>query len=380
MQNESQKLDEKLDRMRILGHFTYWGCMVGFIVLAAFPAVGKSSFVLFGIKSIGFLIIGTVAIAAAFLVQKYGSDRFKRGVIVYIIFGIIVLVFGIFSSSRFFKDVAGGSETKVLTNVSITRSSSSGKYKSVKYTLNGLIDGQKFEFDVTRLTKAEREKITYIGSPLEIVIYPNSKVITEYKKYGEDNASNGSGNVVYGEIQKNPELITDSPIQYTPETWPGVKTEGEDIVASGLTFIDELIQNSNLPYELLTEADDFQNFSNTNRLYESSEDSAAYVGLYPLAEGKKKITKIVITGGDYDILGMKIGDDFSKIASLLINYNLSSAINSKELELYPCTGSLGAGIYSRGAVKLFFFMDTNQKIIEMRVIICDGDIMSLDYD
>lgn len=380
----NEDMAEKAEKMRSLGIFAYLGCMIGFIVLSSFSLVGKSSFAFFGIKAIGFLIIGLVAIVASFLVSKYGSNKAKKGVIAYIIFGIIVILFGTINSSRFFKDLANGPESKVLYNAAIVKKGAGGKYKSTHYYLSGMIDGQKSEFDVTGLTANEREQIVHAGSMLKIVIYPNSKVISSYEATGgSTNTVDYDGDFSKNDLQRNPELIKESPIQYTPDTWPTAKSQDnsiDEVSVSDLSMLEDLIANSKLPYELLNDVTSFQDFSNSNRLYDSNADAEAYVGLYPLADKKMKITKIVIKGGDYNILGMKIGDDISNIASVLIQYTLASSFDSKELELYPCENSSGYSIFSKGDVKLFFFIDENQKIIEMRVIISDGDVMSLDYD
>lgn len=370
------------------------------------PNVGKNAFTMYGIRSVVLIILGIspfIAIIISFINEKNVAEALtkyskaempftllKKEKITYGIVAATVLALGIFNLSFYIKDLNIGPQQITLRGCTVNRQHVTSRGGgNTKYYLEGWNLTNKYRFNLHGLNKATRESLTKTTGTIDITYYPNTKVLVNFQYEIDPNKTQVSykastqAYVAQNNTERMRELAQTNGNNIGAQPLHDDNMNSSDSSENSLSALDELIAESNLPFELLSKATAPDNYSNTNRQCNETADgfALAYCGHFPMDSEDYVINKITIRGGDYNVFGFKVGDKFDNdFGMIFINKHYKMEIHSFEHYCYPAPEGCNEYIQSKGNVVIYIYYDESRIIKEMRVYITDGNILYLDYD
>ena len=385
---ENGNTSEKKEQLKVLGRFLYivW-LITALLLFYIVPDYGPSALTWRLVSGIGYLLLAAVAIGAG-IYQKQDKSS-----IMYWLLGAMVLFIGAGMLISYSKDAAlDGPATITLNAASVSRHTGGIKAHITTYKLEGWNAGQHYSFNISKLPRSQRELLARNDGQVTITYYPNSRVIVDFE-YTVDPNSDGSYHAsdihTYNAEQTRnmiEDLATNKGSGITAVFPNSVASDTDAYAASSSdetntqqNELDELLANSTLPYELLVPVANHDELTTENRLHEETENTFSYVGLYPYASGNIVINKVAFTGGDYNIFGYTVGDDFYEFYEALSNKGYWSDVYSVDFHYYPMVQDCNCNMISKGVVHIGVAYDESNIIKELRVIISDCPGNMLDY-
>lgn len=386
-----------------------------FLILCFLPTVGTTGLTMYAIKGIGFLVLGILAIGYLLwhLSKLEGNisaieDNQKYAYYIYIALLICCTSIGIYQTKNYAEDIRLGKMTINLEACQVSFSHGA-KGRNRSYKLCGWCNGKRYEFNITNMGNDMINALAHSTGDIELDYYKNTGVVCacRYTLSPEGEAKYGSSEeyyYLYVKQQKNIEYvkehgIIDSLSNNSLLAGSALLDEVNDVrdkVQTALNadtdrLIQLIVEESNLPYTLLERVEPIENFDKKNRLYDVKDGAKAYVSYYPKDTDEFVINKIVIdkeisTDADkemqveYNLLGIRLGDDYHSLENLLMENDFLYYMSATSEDTF-CPGQAGLEerLYIAGDVSIWVFVEGNETIAEMKIMIADFNGGSYDY-
>lgn len=302
------------------------------------------------------------------------------------VYGAFFVFWGISGINLYLKDVGTEPIKTTLYACTLYRDMGITRRGINTVYLQGWDNGTRLSFDIKGVDLYERGHMARNTGKFEVYYYPNTMVLEKYFFEYDENI-----NTKYKEstaldykiaLEKEGKTVK----QYATAN-NSLQKEGnlENVDYTRDEVLEKLYEKSNLPFVLLSKATPPSDYSNTNRECGKTDDEycVAFCGHYPMDSEEYVINKFTITGGDYNIHGIHVGDSIMQMSVTLSGAGFGQEYTSKESEIYPKPEGTFENIFVKGDLRIYCYFDPNDKktaIREIRVSVCNGDGYWLDYE